>query len=130
MVLCKAHRDELKAEIVKRGMGELISADAGEAMTKIFTCIPGDIATFDPYIEAHSAIVSAAVEMAGLTLFMPGPDGFPCPLCTLIRVHAENPDKCIGSDCTFEEDMRQWIPSAADACRKAVDEMASTGRPS
>ncbi len=89
MKFCQPHWDELKAAVIAHGVGDLISSDGAEAVSRMTDELKGKAPTlerYDPLLTAHGMITNRAMECGGLYLLMTQTpdgrnDGHWCPLC-------------------------------------------------
>jgi hypothetical protein len=117
MRMCQPHWEKLKQKIEERGISRLVSKSGEVVAGKIAKEIEsgaGTKETFDPLMSAHNAIVSNAMDTAGLEIMMPNEDGSDrCPICFL-----QQSCKCGAPDC--KERYEQWVEFAArDAFERA-----------
>ena len=79
------HADELRGQVISKGMGGLIADDDGNVVERARAelAIAAPVATYDPLMVAHWAIVGKALEEGGVYLMFdrPGDGGEYCPLC-------------------------------------------------
>jgi|GEM_PF-1823261 len=117
MQFCSRHWDALRDAIRQRGLFDLVSKSGEEITGKQFEELQsGQVTrtTFDPLMVAHNAIVSRALDIAGLSLLVTNEDGTDrCPLCWLKTGHDE---QCKIEGCTHS--FEPWIGFAADDVRK------------
>jgi hypothetical protein len=110
---CQDHWEKLRAAIEKRGLSALV-ADSGEkaAANMASSLEQGqNIDNFDPLMGAHNAIVSNVMNVVGLAIMQPNPDGTDrCPLCFINSEHKEH---CKDPVCKVT-DYEDWIDKAAD----------------
>lgn len=116
MKFCSNHWTELKAAISEKGLDDLIAKNGEEAAKRMVSELDGGVSrsNFDPLMAAHNAIVSNAIESAGLQIL--AQEG--CPLCLLIE-HCQCAAKGT-PDCAFAK----WIGFAA---RDAYEEAKRLG---
>jgi hypothetical protein len=114
---CATHWSALRQAIHDRGLSDLVSKSTEEVMGRTVEELKaGETSktTFDPLMGAHNAIVSRALDIAGLSLMAPNEDGSQrCPLCWIQKGHDEHCQE-IGCKHSFEP----WIGYAADDMRK------------
>lgn len=111
MKFCQSHWDKLRAAIELRGIGHLGAQSGPEAVERAKQELAGAAtdATYDPLMSCHWMITGRALEMGGLYLMGPTPDGGEyCPVCEVIaHTPAERASK--------EEVETNWIDGPADA---------------
>jgi len=112
MKFCMIHWDRLKTEIQNLGMEPLMAKTGEDVMAKMVQEVEvGQTTktTFDPLMGAHNAILSRALDIAGLNLMMQNEDGTDrCPLCYLQQQHDLS---CKEEGCTHS--FEPWIGFAA-----------------
>lgn len=110
MKFCQAHWDDLKTKIEAAGLGRFVAKSGEAVMNKLVDDLQGAgdaAANFEPLMGAHNAILSNALNVAGLAVMVQNDDGSDrCPICFLI-------DNCPcgrGEECPF----RTWPQRAVD----------------
>ena len=66
--MCQKHWDELRKAIKEKGMEHLVSKDAKKAVDRLKKQLGKQPVINDPLMEAHNAIVSAAIKQGGVYL--------------------------------------------------------------
>jgi hypothetical protein len=115
---CQPHWDAIRAALDERGMTDLIASSGARAVVNTardYEAGHTTLATFDPLMGAHWAIVNRVMEVVGLSILSPNEDGTDrCPICYAREHHASTecpgPPDCLVDDEWFEA----WIPSVAD----------------
>lgn len=103
MRMCKTHWEKLRSALETRGLGAFIAKTDEELKAK-FDKEPPD---FEALLGAHNAILSNALNAAGMELMQKEPDGSErCPLCFL--------KTCPCGDPACAARYESWIDHAAD----------------
>jgi hypothetical protein len=86
MRMCDTHWQELRKAIADRGLESFVATNSENAAAKLEAQWKDGEAkgNFDPLMGAHNAILTNALELAGLYVLEPNDDGSErCPLCFL-----------------------------------------------
>lgn len=103
MKFCKDHWDKTRGAIALRGLDKLVAKDGATAAADL------DAGRPDPLMYAHNAIVTNAVNAAGIGMMLAKDDGGEwCPICFLV----ENCRCGEGDACRAR--WESWIDLAAD----------------
>lgn len=129
MRFCGPHWAGLREQIASRGLADLV-APSGEQLVRNLAIedVRGpSIATFDPLMFAHMAILDQAMALS-LDLFMPNPDGSErCPIC---HSQARHDRECVSPSCTaFGTGFDKWMERGADAALAERDRLLAEARP-
>src|SRR5260370_39842768 len=84
MKSCGPHWEKLKAAVAARGLSHWIAKDSHEAIERLRSELNqgSNEANFDPLMAANYLIWSRRLQMSGLEMLLPGPDGEEqCPVC-------------------------------------------------
>jgi hypothetical protein len=136
MRFCQPHWDALRLAITNRGLGDFMSKDGTEAMTRDMRSLAGKPEVkehFDPLMGAFWAITNRAMDLlkeigiSPLALMASDPEHpeLECPICYLNFISAEHDKTCNDPACkkpkglTFDD----WIESVADHMKKVVEQM-------
>lgn len=116
MKFCGDHWTALREKTIAAGLGALIAETGEDAARKVAREIEEGVTldTFDPLMRAHMAILSNALDVAGLDLLQPNEDGTDrCPICYLNRIHDE---RCQGPPCVLPRGTAfdGWLERAVD----------------
>jgi hypothetical protein len=103
MQFCMPHWGELKKAVDDAGMGHLVHKTGEELFTQVVEPeLEGEKPAFDPLLSCNMMIMSNALQIGGMYIMFPKPDGTPhCPVC--------------------EADAHEytgWIQSAVDSCKE------------
>ena len=135
MKFCQDHWTKLRAAIIARGLGDLISSDGPQLIARTLEELQGEDAslkTFDPLMAAHNLIVGNSTQalqrigVSPLLLFKVDddhPNGW-CPICFLNFCSLEHDRLCTDADCPKAKGLQfdDWIEKAANG----VQEYAAT----
>ena len=121
MKFCQTHWDKLKEAIREAGIYGFAASSSDQIAAKMVKEIDAGASksTFDPLMNGYLAILSNALDAAGLQVMGPNEDGSDrCPLCFMNEAHRALCKD--GPGCTFSYD--PWIGFAArDQREKAVE---------
>lgn len=128
MKMCQRHWDLLKDAIKERGLYDLVAPDGKAAMTNMASEVQSGskVTNFDPLMAAHNDIWGHAMDLAGLAVMSPNPDGSEkCPICYCADLHAPEckDDPC--PDPRFDE----WIGFAANHAKIAYEALLKESEP-
>jgi hypothetical protein len=121
MQFCQPHWDKLRDAIAAEGLADLVACDGAHAVRQIAAEVEQGkrtLATFDPLMGAHWAIVGRIAEhQPGVVLI----DG--CPICWVQDGHERT---CTDPACgVTRETFEEWIPSVAAFMRTEWERLVS-----
>ncbi len=116
MKFCESHWVALRAEVERVGLSKFVARDSREAIEKTVSSLKNaergledGMASFEPLLNAHWAIVNNVMRFVGLELMLNNQDGTErCPLCFATSDHKA---KCTKVDCKIEN-FDNWIVRA------------------
>ena len=128
MRMCERHWGLLRTAIADLGMADLVAPD-GETAIKILVSefqTGSRVTNFDPLMAANNDIWSHAMDLAGLSVMAPNPDGSErCPICYCAELHAGS---CLDDPCP-DPRFDKWIEIAARHSKESYDELLHAARP-
>ena len=121
MKFCLDHWGRLRSEIDQRGLSVLVPDSGQQAGERFVKAAEGNdsIASFDPLMYAHMAIMTHALDAVGLAAMVDNDDGSArCPLCFLNALHERTCTGCLRPQVNGFDD---WLVKAVDAAEGHLD---------